>query len=663
MSDVHKDAHAGHFQIGWNQARFAQPGPAAGMTRSLATGSLKHRSLAVENLKGDPIVHSNPRPEAVGLMTIFSSARRQTSKTLDADVAPHDARRSAHLAHRRSGAGVGAACLVLAAGALTATPALATPLVTEAFPSTSTEQTFTVPTGVTSVHVRAVGETGEQGEGFENLIAGGDGAVVSAELPVTPGETLYVEVAAPGFNGGGAPSFGGGAGGGASDVRTISASDPETLQSRLLVAAGGGGGGGAFEDASGGAGGNAGGNGAEGVESDNFEEEESLGGVGGEAGTLTGGGGGGERCEPEEPWSGHGGTLGVGGAGGEAWVAPQTGGGGGGGGYYGGGGGEGQCEQDGPDTGAGGGGGGGSDYVSEEASAAFFGLAAGTTAPDITISYAAPATATPSTSSVTFPGTQPLSTVSAPQTITLTNEGSNPLTIDAATFADSEPALASDYPGDFLLDTSGCLGAVASQASCQLQVRFAPQGAGTRTATLKIAGDMGAGPTVIALTGTGGTLPQGEPGPAGPQGEPGPTGLQGQNGATGQTGAPGATGETGQTGAQGPQGPAGSQGPAGPQGEQGARGLTATYICHPRQRHGSYQEACFVTLHAPPTAIASAHVSLRRDGVSYAHGSLHGSSARGGALRLVASRRVPAGSYTLVLSSKLGVSTSTVKVA
>ncbi len=600
-------------------------------------------------------------------MTIFSSPRWQTRPTLDADLATNDAPRPTRGPRRRSRAGVSVACLALAAGALTATPALATPLVTEAFPSTSTEQTFTVPTGVTSVHVRAIGEAGEQGEGFENLIAGGDGAVVSADLPVTPGETLYVEVAAPGFNGGGAPSFGGGAGGGASDVRTISAGAPETLQSRLLVAAGGGGGGGDFVNASGGAGGNAGSNGAEGV-SDNFNGGEILGGVGGEAGTLTGGGAGGERCEPGEPSTGQGGTLGAGGAGGEAWVAPQTGGGGGGGGYFGGGGGEGQCEQDGPDAGSGGGGGGGSSFVSEEASAAFFGLAAGSTTPGVTISYAAPATATPSTSSVTFPGTQPLSTVSAPQTVTLTNEGSNPLTIDAATFAGSEPALSSDHPEDFLLDTSGCLGALASQASCSVQVRFAPQGTGTRTATLKIAGNMGTGPTVIALTGTGGTLPQGEPGPTGPPGQPGPSGPQGsqgtpgQNGASGQTGATGAAGEAGQTGAQGPQGPAGAQGPAGPQGEQGPRGLTATYICHPRQGHGSYQQACFVTLHAPPVTANAARVSLRRDGVTYAHGSLRGSSARGGILRLIASRRVPAGLYTLLVSSKLGVSTSAVKI-
>jgi hypothetical protein len=600
-------------------------------------------------------------------MTSFSSTRWQTSVPL-AELPSRAAPQPARTSHRRARAGMSTACLALAVGALAATPALAASGASETFSSTGAEQTFTVPFGVTSVHVRAIGEAGEEGESFESISKGGDGAIASASLPVTPGEKLFVEVAALSFNGGGYPAPGGGIGGGASDVRTISSSEPETLESRLLVAAGGGGGGGGFENASGGKGGNAGSDGAEGVIMED-EEESSVGGVGGDAGTLAGGGAGGERCDEfGAPWDGQAGTLGSGGEGGDGW-RPESSGGGGGGGYYGGGGGEGQCEQDDPEWGAGGGGGGGSSYVSEEASSAFFGLASSTTAPSVTISYATPATATASTDSVTFPETQPISTVSAPQAITLTNEGGNPLTIDAATFTGSEPALSSDHPEDFLVDTSGCLGALAYQASCQIEVRFLPQSTGTSTATLKIAGDMSAGPTTIALTGTGGTLPQGapgEPGPTGPQGaqgEPGPSGSQGAQGLQGQAGATGptgATGETGHTETQGPQGPAGSQGPPGPQGEPGPRGLTATYICHPRQRHGSYQQACFVTLHAPPTTANAARVSLRRDGITYAHGSLQGS--HGGALRLAASRRVPAGRYTLVVSSKLGVSTSTVKI-
>src|SRR3954454_14260621 len=69
------------------------------------------------------------------------------------------------------------------------------------------EHAFTVPGGVTSLHVVAVG-----GRGFG---AGGFGAQASADVAVTPGQTLYAEV---GGNGGapvnGRPGPGGANGGG-----------------------------------------------------------------------------------------------------------------------------------------------------------------------------------------------------------------------------------------------------------------------------------------------------------------------------------------------------------------------------------------------------------------------------------------------------------------
>ncbi len=52
------------------------------------------------------------------------------------------------------------------------------------------------------------------------------------QLPVTPGEVLYVEVAQNSFNGGGLAAEGGGAGGGASDVRTV----PRRPRARLNLA-------------------------------------------------------------------------------------------------------------------------------------------------------------------------------------------------------------------------------------------------------------------------------------------------------------------------------------------------------------------------------------------------------------------------------------------
>src|SRR5437763_1076043 len=82
-----------------------------------------------------------------------------------------------------------------------------------AFSATGAEQSFLVPAGVTTVHVTLVGAPG--GNGRDNggsSGAGGNGAQVTADLAVTPGDTLYIEVggagqdgsvAAGGFNGGG----------------------------------------------------------------------------------------------------------------------------------------------------------------------------------------------------------------------------------------------------------------------------------------------------------------------------------------------------------------------------------------------------------------------------------------------------------------------------
>lgn len=136
---------------------------------------------------------------------------------------------------------------------------------------------FIVPADITSVHVTAVGGKGGNDPGGTDDLGitypsrtGGFGAVVSASLPVSPGQPLYVyvagngqdaqasgAVAAGGANGGGntgAPTTGeegdgagggAGGGGGASDVRTVPApttgAQTGSLDSRLLVAGGGGG--------------------------------------------------------------------------------------------------------------------------------------------------------------------------------------------------------------------------------------------------------------------------------------------------------------------------------------------------------------------------------------------------------------------------------------
>ena len=66
---------------------------------------------------------------------------------------------------------------------------------TQTFTSIEAEQTYTVPAGVSSVHVVAVGANGEEG-------GGGLGATVSGDLRVSAGQRLYVELGGEGELGG-----------------------------------------------------------------------------------------------------------------------------------------------------------------------------------------------------------------------------------------------------------------------------------------------------------------------------------------------------------------------------------------------------------------------------------------------------------------------------
>jgi hypothetical protein len=234
---------------------------------------------------------------------------------------------------------------------------------TATFTFTGGEQTFTVPAGITTLHVEAFGAPGGTGTGGPTAASCQSqmpatvcfGAAVAADVPVTAGQLLYIEVGGigsdgsmaihgpGGFNGGGNGGDGtnllggGGGGGGASDVRTVSRSEVTSINSRLVIASGGGGSGGS------GATGNGGGIGGGGYE----------GGSGG-AGTAGAGGGGAGGPGATQGGPGGNGTLGFGGLGLSASGSDLfTGGGGGGGaGLYGGGGGN-------AGTGSGGGGGGG----------------------------------------------------------------------------------------------------------------------------------------------------------------------------------------------------------------------------------------------------------------------------------------------------------------
>lgn len=193
---------------------------------------------------------------------------------------------------------------------------------------------FTVPLGVTSITVIAIGGGGASPK--SNSI-GGTGAKITAILTVIPGDILPIFIGGGGYNRvspGSAGQIGGAGGGGATHINV--------LTSNRIVAGGGGGGGdgqggGSGSNGNTGAGGNGGGidggNGGNagiggsggGSGSAGGNGNSGSGGVGGNAGGGTIGGVG-----------GNGTGLGVGGGGG---VGLTFGGGGGGGGYGGGGGG------------------------------------------------------------------------------------------------------------------------------------------------------------------------------------------------------------------------------------------------------------------------------------------------------------------------------------
>jgi RHS repeat-associated protein len=206
------------------------------------------------------------------------------------------------------------------------------------FGDTGSPQTWTVPSGVTTIAAIVAGGAGAGANG-------GPGAVVQATIPVTPGATLDIYVGGEGsgqnggYNGGAGGNFGGSGdvgGGGGSDIRI----GGTALSDRVIVA--GGGGGAADTTCGGSASGGAGG---------------EIGGTGGSGGSGTGGGGGTQTSGGSVGSSSYGLSGGLGTGGGRGWCDGD-----GGGGYYGGGAGSG-----GTGVGSPAGGGGGSSYVETSA--------------------------------------------------------------------------------------------------------------------------------------------------------------------------------------------------------------------------------------------------------------------------------------------------------
>jgi hypothetical protein len=480
------------------------------------------------------------------------------------------------------------------------------------FSDTGSEQCYIVPAGIGELQIVAIGAQGGAGELGE---AGGIGAQVTSDVGVTAGETLYVEV---GVGGGAGGVNGAGAGGGASAVQTCSSATTGCTPTGLpgdprLVVAGGGGGGGAAGARGGAAGALSGVTCEAGSSGQNGTSGETTNwGFGGGGGTCGAGGAGGAAGTD----GGTAGTAGSAGSGGTN-SGGNFGGGGGGGGYYGGGGGGASGNEA-----SGGSGGGGSSF----GPAVSVLQAAGTGTPSVAITPLAPKVSLGASGSLTFPGTQPQQTVSAPQTLTISNTGNAPLSISSLTFGGSDP-------GDFFVGSNGCLGEIAASTSCSLTIEFAPQETGARSATLEIASNDPASPASVTLSGLGGQLPQGPPG------------TNGTNGTNGTDGA---------NGAQGPPGPAGM-----------VELVTCKTVTKKVKGKRRSERVCTTKLVSGTVKFTTAAVeraSVSRAAAVYATGTavLTGS----GRLRLLLSRlrRMPAGGYTLTLKSRRGRQTITRRV-
>jgi hypothetical protein len=95
-----------------------------------------------------------------------------------------------------------------------------------------------------------------------------------------------------------------------------------------------------------------------------------------------------------------------------------------------------------------------------------------------------------STSKLVFPN-QTVGTTSAPKTITLTNSGSQELSIANISVS-----------GDFA-QTNSCGSTLAAGASCLVSVTFTPKSAGTRNGSIAFSDNAAASPQSVTLTGTG----------------------------------------------------------------------------------------------------------------------------------------------------------------
>jgi hypothetical protein len=212
-------------------------------------------------------------------------------------------------------------------------------LSSQTFSYTGSSQSFTVPSGITSIIVKSWAGGGGGGAGCSAGAgaAGAGGGFAQATLSVTPGQILTVLAGGGGTGGNfiGRSGADGGGGGGASGIQQSG--------SYVIIAGGGGGGAGCLTTATGGVGGGASGGNGSGPSgnggSGGTSSAVGSAGTATTAGTNGSGNTGGNGGSSTGTVSGTGGYNGGGLAGRK--ITSSGGGGGGGGGYFGGGGGSG----------------------------------------------------------------------------------------------------------------------------------------------------------------------------------------------------------------------------------------------------------------------------------------------------------------------------------
>lgn len=222
------------------------------------------------------------------------------------------------------------------------------------FDHTGANQTWTVPSGVTSIRVKMWGAGGGGPMSLNNSGYGGGGAFTDVTLPVTPGEALTVVVGGGGAAGGGTAGIAAYGGGGATGPQHAGGGGGRSAIRRgttELATAGGGGGAASNADGTYSDGGPGGLNGHDGKDGDSTDGTYGLKGRGA---TATAGGAGGTSVGAT--FTGQAGTQFKGGDAEANWGLGNNG--AGGGGYYGGGAGGGDTH-----GGQAGGGGGGSSYA------------------------------------------------------------------------------------------------------------------------------------------------------------------------------------------------------------------------------------------------------------------------------------------------------------